>query len=93
MKIRTIPALLFVVTAAPALAGSCPTLMGEIDQALADSSATAALSDSEMEQVRSLRAEGERLHKSGDHGESVAKLREAMSMLDGSGSGGSSYSY
>ena len=91
MRIRMIVAFVFVMLAVPAFAGSCPTLIGDIDRALEDSSITASLSEAEIEQVRALRDEGERLHQDGDHGDSVAKLREAMSMLPVSG--GSSYSY
>ena len=81
MVTRMIVALAFVVLTVPAFAGSCPTLISDIDRALEDSATTTSLSESELERVRTLRDEGERLHKSGDHGESVAKLRKAMSML------------
>ncbi len=62
----------------PAFAGSCPRDMRQIDAAIA---ANPALSASDMERVQELRAEGERLHKSGSHADSVARLNEAKKLL------------
>lgn len=62
----------------PALAGQCPRDMATIDAALADNP---ALSDAQLAEVRNLRAEGEEAHEAGNHGESVAKLAEAMKIL------------
>lgn len=61
-----------------AVAGSCPMDMRQIDAALA---ANPALSASELERVMDLRAEGEKLHKAGDHSASVARLDEARKLL------------
>ncbi|MCS5607438.1 MAG: hypothetical protein NZ936_17735 [Alphaproteobacteria bacterium] len=58
----------------PALAGSCPAKMAAIDAALADGSAKNA------DKVRSLRAAGEQLHKTGKHSESVMVLAQAMKL-------------
>ena len=66
--------------AGSAVAGSCPVQMKKIDQAL-ESGQHESLSAEQMEQVRELRAEGERLHQSGKHGESVETLMKAEKML------------
>jgi len=62
----------------PAFAGSCPMDMKQIDAALA---ANPDLSASDRERVMELRAEGEQLHKAGDHADSVARLDEAKQLL------------
>jgi len=62
----------------PAFAGSCPRDMKQIDAALA---ANTSLSASDRERVMELRAEGEQLHKSGNHAQSVARLDEAKELL------------
>lgn len=71
-------ALALALSAGPAVAGECPADMKKIDAALAENP---SLSSSEMSRVKELRAEGEQLHKSGRHGESVKALREAMQIL------------
>ena len=63
--------------AGTAFAGSCPMDMKQIDAAMADST----LSMADMEKVKALRAEGEKLHRSGDHSGSVKVLDEAKDML------------
>lgn len=70
-------ALSTAVAAGSAFAGSCPVDMRQIDAAMANSS----LGMAEMEKVKALRAEGEKLHKSGDHSGSVSVLREAKDLL------------
>ena len=70
-------ALTAILTAGTALAGSCPRDMGQIDAAMANST----LNMTDMDKVKSLRAKGEKLHKSGDHSASVAALHEAKGML------------
>lgn len=65
--------------AAPGVwASSCPMDMAAIDKALA----TAKLSDAQKSEVTKLRAEGEALHKAGQHPQSMAKLGEAKKILD-----------
>ena len=71
---------LFVVlafTSSVALAGSCPKLMKQIDDALP----TAKVSADQMTEVRKLRAEGEAAHKAGKHAESEAALNKARGIL------------
>jgi hypothetical protein len=59
------------------LANSCPREMKAIDAALPK----AKLSAPQAAEVKKLRAEGERLHKAGKHGESMAALGKAKGVL------------
>ena len=71
---------LFVVlafTSSVALAGSCPKLMKQIDDALP----AAKVSADKMTEVKKLRAEGEAQHKAGKHTESEASLNKAKAIL------------
>ena len=61
-----------------ALAFHCPADMKKIDDALAKNP---KLSAAQMTDVKKLRADGETLHKSGKHQESVDTLAKAMKML------------
>jgi hypothetical protein len=60
-----------------ALAGSCPMDMKQIDSAISNS----YLNSTDMDKVKALRIEGEKLHKSGNHSGSVAALSEAKDLL------------
>ena len=60
-----------------AFAGNCPVQMKEIDAALPK----AKLDAKQMAEVKKLRADGERFHKEGKHGESMAALGKAKSIL------------
>ena len=62
-----------------ALANSCPTDMKAIDAKLAMKPALAA---ADQEKVMTLRADGERLHKVGDHDASMKALAQAKKILD-----------
>lgn len=61
-----------------ALANSCPTEMKAIDAKLAMKPALAA---ADQEKVMTLRADGERLHKAGDHDASMKALTQAKKIL------------
>lgn len=80
MKLLTLSAaaLALALSSAAVVAGECPADMKKIDAALAKGP---SLSSSLMAKVKDLRANGEELHKSGKHGESVKALREAMQIL------------
>ncbi len=65
-----------------AFASSCPLLMNDIDAALKDSAVTDQLSEEQLAEVRQLREEGEKAHKSGDHARSVEALSSARALLD-----------
>ncbi len=61
----------------PAWAGQCPMMMGQIEEALATSTADEAT----KEQATALLEEGRLLHDAGDHAGSEAALGEAMALL------------
>ncbi len=67
-----------VLLAAPAFAFHCPRDMAEIDAELA---AGTTLSQTDLDKVMSLRAEGETQHNAGDHASSVKTLGEARKIL------------
>lgn len=79
-KSMILAAALFGLAAAPAWANSCPRHMADIDAALAKSPAVSAET---LEEVKKLRAEGERLHVAGKHAESVEALTRAKALLGG----------
>jgi hypothetical protein len=73
---------LFVATmfaAGTAFAGSCPTVMKKIDDAMAKSP---KLTAAQADEVKKYRAEGETLHKAGKHTESIDTLAKATKILD-----------
>ena len=75
-----IPAALLslgLTVAGPAFAFQCPSDIAKIDEALQSSS----LSDAEKAEVMALRDEGEQLHSSGQHQQSMATLAQAKEML------------
>jgi len=67
-----------LLVSASAFAYHCPMDMKKIDDALAKNP---NLSESQMSEVKKLRAEGEELHKAGKHQESVDTLAKAMKIL------------
>ena len=71
-------ALTAALTASMAFAGSCPMDMKQVDAAIA----TSTLNMADIAKVKALRAEGEALHKSGDHAASVAALSKAKALLN-----------
>ena len=77
MKTFLIAAAAVVAFAAPALANQCPMMMGEIEAALATSTADEATRTT----ATTLLEEGRALHEAGDHAASEAKLAEAMALL------------
>ncbi len=78
MKFRSILiAILFALTSGVAFASSCPKHMKAIDAALP----TAKLSAAQMSEVKKLRADGEALHKAGQHTESMEALGKAEKIL------------
>lgn len=66
------------LTSAAALAFHCPMDMKKIDAALEKNPSMTA---DQMNEVKRLRTEGERLHKEGKHQESVDTLAKAMKAL------------
>jgi hypothetical protein len=78
MKLRSLLAATLLAFAGTAFAAHCPMDMKKIDEAL---SKNPSLSATQLAEVKQLRAEGEALHKAGNHGASVEKLGKAMSIL------------
>lgn len=79
MRIRILAlAAILAVVAAPAFARHCPMDMAQIDRALA---LNPQLSAEDLAEVKKLRAEGEALHKNGNHPDSEAKLEQAKKIL------------
>ena len=70
--------VLTVFFAQPAFAFHCPADMAKIDAELA---AGPNISAEQLANVQEYRASGEKLHKSGNHTESVAILKSAMEIL------------
>jgi hypothetical protein len=78
MKIRTLViAASLALASGIAAAHNCPNEMKAIDAALPK----AKMSDAQAAEVKKLRADGERLHKEGKHGESMEALGKAKSIL------------
>ncbi|MFQ5755388.1 MAG: hypothetical protein ACE5H7_04760 [Acidiferrobacterales bacterium] len=71
-------ALLGALVALPAYAFHCPGDMAKIDAAL---KAGPNVSAGQLAEAKKLRAEGGKLHKSGQHAQSVATLAKAMKIL------------
>jgi hypothetical protein len=80
MKLRVLAAATtLALVSTTAFAFHCPADMKKIDAALA---AKPTLSSADLAEVKRLRAEGETLHKTGKHQESVDTLGKAMKMLN-----------
>lgn len=78
MKIRSAIATALLAVSSAAWAFHCPVDMKKIDEAMA---AGPKLSMAQLDEVKKLRAEGEVLHKAGDHQASVDTLAKAMKIL------------
>ena len=76
---RTVLAAILAFSASAALAFHCPADMKKIDEAMAKNP---KLSAEQTAEVKKLRADGEALHKSGKHQESVDTLAKAMKILN-----------
>ena len=72
-------AVLFAFIATPAFAFQCPSLIRQIDAALAENTEIAA---DARAMVKSLRTQGRKFHTSNKHHDSIAVLGEAMELLD-----------
>jgi hypothetical protein len=79
MKLRLfVAAIGFMFAASNAFAFHCPEEMKKIDDALA---AKPNITAAQLAEVKSLRAEGETLHKQGKHQESLDTLGKAEKIL------------
>ena len=78
---RTALLLAAALLSTPVFAMHCPQEMAKIDALLkSDPPADAEV----LTEVQRLRAEGEQLHNSGNHAESVKVLEEALNLLQAS---------
>lgn len=78
MRRSIVAAALALLIATPAWAGSCPTKIKAIDEALA---ANPQLTAAQLVEVEKLRDQGEDLHDAGNHAESLNVLQKAMDIL------------
>ena len=78
MKIRILLAAAALAYSTGALANHCPMDMKAIDEALAKNP---PLSAEQMAAVKTYRAEGEAMHKAGNHKQSVETLDKAKKIL------------
>lgn len=74
---KLLAALALAALASPALAGQCPMMMGQIEEALAAGTGDEAARTA----AAALLEEGRALHDAGDHAGSEAKLGEAKALL------------
>ena len=70
-------AILVVAVGGPAFANQCPTLIKQAN----DKIATMDQSSDTVKKAKELVAEADRLHKAGNHSESVAKAQAALATL------------
>ena len=75
---KMLAAAVLLTASMGAMAHNCPNEMKAIDAALAKNP---ALSAAQMDEVKRLRADGERFHEEGKHGESMSALGEAKKLL------------
>lgn len=75
---KNLVAVLLLSASSLALANNCPNEMKAIDAKLNSAS---GISAENMAKVKSLRADGERLHKEGKHDASMKALSEAKKLL------------
>ncbi len=78
MKSILVAAAVVVAMTSPALAKHCPRDVQIIDQSLPKAK---GLSEMQMTEVKALRDKGDALHKSGNHGESIKVLHQAIKIL------------
>ncbi len=77
MKKIVLALMLSASLAAPAFAGNCPNLMGQIDEAME----TTAVDDATKAEIMALYETGKAAHAAGDHAASVAALDAALVLL------------
>lgn len=80
MKFHTLAiAAALTLMSSTAFARHCPVDMMKIDKAL---EGKVTLSETDLAEVKRLRAEGEKLHRDGKHQQSEEALAKAMKLLD-----------
>jgi hypothetical protein len=79
MKMRHIVlALALVLSSGAAIASQCPSMVAKIDAILATNP---DMPQSVLDEVKTLRAEGEKQHQEGKHDKSVETLQQALFLL------------
>ena len=78
MKRLFIAVAVLIGITSPAFAKHCPKDVKIIDEALPKAT---GLTEMQMTEVKALRDKGDALHKSGNHGESIKVLHEAIKIL------------
>ena len=69
--------LISVMSVLPVWARTCPKFIKEGKDLLAETK----LSKTDTDEIKALIDDSERLHDGGDHGQSLAKIKEALSLL------------
>jgi len=77
LKQIAIASALVIGLTGPALANGCPGMSKQVTERLGKSSLPAA----KKAEITKLRNQGDMLHRTGKHAESVAVLKRALSML------------
>lgn len=79
MKLRhVLLALALGLSSGAAFASSCPKLMAQVDAILATNP---DLPQSVLDEVKTLRADGQKQHEAGKHDKSVESLNQALFLL------------
>ncbi len=73
----TLAALLILATGGPVFASQCPALIKQANEQMAGMDQNSE----KVQKAKALSAEADRLHKAGNHTESVAKAQEALAAL------------
>lgn len=84
MTIKKILAVVLLMTSMSAWSGNCPKLLQQLDEMIAskpDLDEETIIDEENMKSVKQLRDEGESLHNSGQHDESVEVLERALELL------------
>ena len=79
MKCILVAAAMIVAMTSPAFANHCPRDVAIVSHSL---SITKGLTEMQMTKVKALRDKGAAFHKSGNHGEAVKALHEALKILE-----------
>ena len=77
MKKLVVLILSYILLSTSAFAGSCPLLLKQVDEKITNSK----LAPEALKEVKTLRDQGEKAHKTGKHADSVKILEEALKKL------------
>ena len=78
MKVLVIAIAALVLMASPAMAGQCPTLIKQLNEAVGKMKADDAM----VKKAKPLIAEAQKLHEGGKHADSIKKCEEAAKVLN-----------